>query len=241
MPLGAALRILSISRWMIWIGYIVSPPLPGITKAERMIFMKQVNIPFVENEIDWTAIPQIAIQEQVRVYESEATAYAQICYTKDALQVRLTANEPEILRNENDPLGMPCKDSCLEFFFCPKVDDIRYFNFEFNPNACMFLGFGPSIDELTRLIPIENQKEELFAPEVSFHDGGWSVCFRVPYAFIRRFVPDFTPEPGSAIKGNFYKCGELLQQPHCLAWCMVAREGRSIFHTPEQFGTLHFI
>ncbi len=202
--------------------------------------MKEANVPFAEAVIDWDKIPKIAIDEKVRPRESQATAFAQICYTKDALQVRLTADEPEILRIENDPLGMPCMDSCLEFFFCPMVDDIRYFNFEFNPNACMFLGFGPSIDDLTRLIPIENQKKELFAPEVSFHEGGWSVCFRVPYAFIRRFIPEFTAEPGKAIKANFYKCGERLQQPHSLAWCMVAREGRSIFHTPQQFGTLHF-
>ena len=202
--------------------------------------MKEATIPFAGAAIDWESIPKISISEQVRVRDSDATAYAQICYTEDALQVRLTADEPEILRIENDPLGMPCMDSCLEFFFCPMVDDIRYFNFEFNPNACMFLGFGPSIDDLTRLIPIENQKEELFAPEVSFHEGGWSVCFRVPYAFIRRFIPEFTAAPGKAIRANFYKCGERLQKPHSLAWCMVAREGRSIFHTPQQFGTLYF-
>ena len=203
--------------------------------------MKEANIPFSTKEVNWETIPKLAIQEKVRPRESDATAYAQICYIEDALQVRLTANEPEILRNEADALGMPCRDSCLEFFFCPQEGDLRYFNFEFNPNACMFLGFGPSIDELTRLIPIENQKEELFDPQIGFHEGGWSVCFRVPYSFIRRFIPDFTAAPGKSIRANFYKCGELLQKPHSLAWCMVAREGRSIFHTPEQFGTLHFI
>lgn len=203
--------------------------------------MKEANIPFVKKDVDWETIPQITIEEKVQCQEPDATAYAQICYTEDALQIRLTANESEIRAVETDPLGMPCNDSCLEFFFCPQEGDLRYFNFEFNPNGCMFLGFGPGIDDLTRLIPIENQKEVLFAPTIGFHEGGWSVCFRVPYEFIRRFFPGFEAVPGKAIRANFYKCGDLLANPHNLAWCMVAREGRSIFHTPEQFGTLHFI
>lgn len=203
--------------------------------------MKEAYIPFVGETVDWEAIKVLPIDEKIRDRVSDATAYAQICYTDDALLVRLTANESEIRREETGPLGMPCHDSCLEFFFSPQPGDLHYFNFEFNPNGCMFLGYGTCIDELTRLIPIENQKQELFDPTVSFHDGGWSVCFRVPYRFIRRFCPDFTAAPGKSIRANFYKCGDRLAQPHCLGWNMVAREGRSIFHTPEQFGMLHFI
>ncbi len=202
--------------------------------------MKEAYIPFAGESVDWEAVPVIPVQEKVGSWESDATAYAQICYTEDALLVRLTTNESEIRREVTDPLGMPCQDSCLEFFFCPQEGDLRYFNIEFNPNGCMFLGFGPSIDELTRLIPIENQKQELFDPAVSFHEGGWSICFRVPYRFIRRFFPGFTAAPGKTIRANFYKCGDLLAKPHYLAWNMVAREGRSIYHTPEQFGMLHF-
>mgnify|MGYP002518502900 CR=1 FL=1 len=31
------------------------------------------------------------------------------------------AKEKDIRKEETDVLGMPCYDSCLEFFFCPKI------------------------------------------------------------------------------------------------------------------------
>ena len=107
--------------------------------------MKEANIPFSTKEVNWETIPKLAIQEKVRPRESDATAYAQICYTEDALQVRLTANEPEILRNEADALGMPCRDSCLEFFFCPQEGDLRYFNLNSTQTHACFWALAPAL------------------------------------------------------------------------------------------------
>jgi len=202
--------------------------------------MKKSRILSVEKTVDWREVPELEIAERVRPRETQAEAFAQIAYTPDELLVCLTAQEPEIRREEKGLLGAPCNDSCLEFFFCPMEGDLRYFNFEWNPNGCLYLGFATGPKDLIRLVIAEEKQKELFCPQIHVAEGEWSVRFRIPYTFIRQFFPDFCAETGKAIRGNFYKCGDKLAQPHSLAWNMITRQGEMRFHTPEEFGCLEF-
>ena len=205
--------------------------------------MKEAIITRVAGEIDWTKIPSIAIDELVLVDHTDVTASAQICYDEEALYLHLSAQETEIRAEERGPVGTPCSDSCLEFFFCPMENDTRYFNIEFNPNTCVYLGVGSSVQTLTRLIPEEeegNGMEYNFHPAVKFVEGGWEITYRVPYDFIRRFFPEFEAFSGKKIRANFYKCADMTSKPHYLAWNPITRTGVSVFHTPSQFGMLQF-
>ncbi|MBQ7600824.1 MAG: carbohydrate-binding family 9-like protein [Lachnospiraceae bacterium] len=182
------------------------------------------------------------ISEDVRDAESAPDArplgiraFAQLLWDEEAFYVRLWAEEARVRREEHGPLGMPCEDSCLEFFFAPCPPDRRYFNLEFNPNACLYLGIGSSIRDLTRLVP-ENA-EELFCPEVRMTEGGWEIRYRVPFSFVRRFFPDFRPHPGMKLRGNFYKCGDLTEREHYLSWNPISVIPVS-FHRPDDFGEL---
>ena len=201
--------------------------------------MKEAYIPYVEEPIDWSRIPSLPIAEHVRLRETSAKAFGQICYSATALHIRLTAFEPEIRKEESGPLCMPCRDSCLEFFFCPDEQDLRYFNFEFNPKGCMYLGFGTGPADLIRLVLSEAKQQAWFSPVTEEKADSWSVSFRVPYTFVRQFFPDFSVKTPKAIRGNFYKCGDSLEQPHFLAWNKITREGVGLFHTPSQFGRLY--
>ena len=165
------------------------------------------------------------------------SADARMCYDERALYLRLSAVEKAIRAEHTEPWEAPCEDSCLEFFFCPLPGDARYFNVEFNPNGCLFLGMGSGIFDLVRLTPLQ---EDLFAFSAARDETGWSVSYEIPHAFVRQFFPQYAPAAGMKLRGNFYKCGDLTENPHFLAWNPVREEGGT-FHQPADFGTLLFL
>ena len=115
---------------------------------------------------DWKAIPEISIDNPYLTTPDDISAKAQICYNDEEFLVHLSTVEKNVRATENGPIGVPCEDSCLEFFFCPMENDSRYFNIEFNMNACVYLGFGSNVQNLVRLIP-EEPTEEMFAPKIN--------------------------------------------------------------------------
>ena len=168
--------------------------------------------PHVSGAPDWSAVPSAEIGNLLWTESCGVRAWAQMCWTEEALHLRLRAAERDIRAEERGLLGMPCRDSCLEFFFCPSAGDLRYFNIEFSPSGCMYLGFGRSIEEHSRLLV--TGAEALFGARTRRTDGGWEVWYRVTAEFVRRFFPEFELRRGLRLRGNFYKCGDATVQPH---------------------------
>ena len=121
----------------------------------------------------------------------------------------------------------------MEFFFRPEKDDLRYFNFEINPNGIMFIGFGSGKENLVRLAP----DAALFNPQTERFEGGWSAEYSIPAAFIRVFFPEFALDAGKILRANLYKCGHRTVQPHYITWNKV-NSGIPSFHRPEDFGAM---
>ncbi len=186
-------------------------------------------------ELDWSAVPTLPIDCLLWSEPVSITASAALCYDSDALYVRLCAAEQKIRAEHTGLLDQPCEDSCLEFFFSPVDGDDRYFNIELNPNCCLFLGFGSSRYDLIRLIA----DHKLLSPTAQRTDDGWQVTYRIPFAFIRQFFPEFHAEPGATMRANFYKCGELTEQSHFLSWNPILLS-QPEFHCPAYFGLLRF-
>ena len=202
--------------------------------------MNSAQIPFVRLPVDWSGMQKLPIDQKVRPNLAQVTAWGQICRTESAFHVRLQAQEPQILAQEEGPLPMPCNDSCLEFFLRP-TPSLRYMNFEWNPKGRLYLGIGTCAEDLMRLAPADWQVKKLFAPQAQQQGDTWQVEFQIPYSFIKGFFPDFDPEKTKNIWGNFYKCGDKLDMPHYLAWNPITREGKYLFNTPEEFGELIFV
>ncbi len=196
--------------------------------------MKQYTIARVSGKPDWNAVPALAIDEQLWRPPVDISAWAQIAWDDTQLYVRLRAREAHIRAEHTGPLGMPCEDSCLEFFFCPIPDDPRYFNIEYNPNACQYLGFGDG-QNLTRLLP----ERDWFDAAPRRTGDGWQIEYAVPFAFVRMFAPDFRPVSGGSIRANCYKCGDLTAAEHYLAWNPCTSDAPS-FHRPQDFGLMVF-
>ena len=196
--------------------------------------MKTARIVKKTVDFNWSKIPIISIDYQVEPTAAEVNATAQICYDKEALYVRLSAKEKYIRAEYTGPLDMPCQDSCLEFFFSPMEGDNRYFNIEFNPNCCMYLGIGSCLKDLVRLLP---EGRDVLCPKAERTEDGWNVTYHIPISFIHHFFPKFVLESGKTIRANFYKCGDLTIEPHNFSWNAIA-EGEHSFHRPCDFGVL---
>jgi len=185
--------------------------------------------------LDWRDIPALNIDTCLWLDPAPVEARAQLCYDEEAIYVRLSTREENIRAEETGEAGFPCNDSCLEFFFCPSLTSNTYFNIEFNPNGCLFLGIGNNRYDLIRLIPVE---ENPLKAEPRRTEDGWEITYRITADFIRRFFPGFELVSGGMLRGNFYKCGDETVQPHYYCWNPITQE-KPDFHLSAYFGKLY--
>lgn len=183
----------------------------------------------------WDSVPVVELQHTGWLAETPVSARAQLCYNDEALFVRMEAQEDPIRATLREPLAQVCNDSCLEFFFAPDPEDMRYLNFEFNPLGTLYLGFGST--RPTRVRQILKAPEELLDPQPFFTLDGWGICYRIPFSLIRNYFPRFRPDGEAA--GNFYKCGDETAHPHYLSWSPMTTDSPD-FHRRQDFGTLLF-
>ncbi len=200
--------------------------------------MKTYTIKHVEGKPDWSVVPYLEIDTELAENPLGIRARAQVCYNDEELLVHLLTSEKNYRAEETDPLAEPCRDSCLEFFFCPIESDGRYFNIEFNSIGTMYLGIASRGEDLVRLF-VGRSKAEIFTPSISKDGEGWEIFYRVPYSFIRRFFPDFEVHSGKKMRANCYKCAERSLSPHYMSWSW--QDGAPLgFHNTACFGEMIF-
>ncbi|MDR0599232.1 MAG: hypothetical protein LBG84_04005 [Treponema sp.] len=161
---------------------------------------------------------------------------AGMAYTGDSLLVFMETAETGLRIEQKGFSGQVYTDSCMELFLMPDPENSRqYLNWEFNPAGAMYLSLGK--DRYDRLdLPEENYRE-LFQVKTLTGTGGWSLEYRIPLSFLRRFFPSLEPRRGRAMRGNFYKCGDKTARPHFGCWSPIDLP-RPDFHCPDFFGDL---
>lgn len=186
-------------------------------------------------EIDWTGIPAVTLEHTGWLEPCPIEAKAQVCCDGENLWVRMEAKEEPIRATLTGKLDAICTDSCLEFFLAPWAEDLRYFNFEFNPLGALYLGFGA--ERATRVRQIVKDAEKSFSAKPFLTEGGWGIVYRIPLSFLRIYDPDLSF--GREMHCNFYKCGDLTEVPHYLAWAPLTCETPD-YHRRQDFGVLRF-
>lgn len=186
---------------------------------------------------DWHAIPALEAANILWLPDAGIRMTQQICYNNEALFIHQSAVEGNIRALHNDPLASVCEDSCMEFFFCPEQDSDRYFNFEWNLNGCLYLGFHDGEKTAVRLLPQNAIEQFSFCGRST--ETGWEIFYRIPLGFIQMFCPDFSFAPGVTIRANCYKCGDKTEKPHYLSWNPCTCEYPN-FHRPSDFGCMVF-
>ena len=197
--------------------------------------MKHYEISYCSVPPSWDTIPNLEVDNILWLPDANIRMTQQICYDHGALYVHQYATETYIRAEHHSPLSQVCEDSCMEFFFCPDPASERYFNFEFNPNGCLYLGLCSGHGFSVRLQPKDPQ--ELFDVHSSRTAGGWEIYYQIPLSFIRLFFPNFRLEPGVIFRANCYKCGDLTTSPHYLAWNPCTAKTPN-FHRPCDFGVM---
>ncbi len=197
--------------------------------------MKEYTILRNENCTEGFSAPEAAIDTVLWLPDAGIRANAQVTWNNEALYVRLRAIEKAVRAEHTGRYGMPCEDSCLEFFFRPLPEDSRYINLEFNPNASFYAGVGRCGRDLIRTLP----DPAVFRASTLRTEDGWEISYQIPFSFIRMFFPSFSPRTGDIMYGNFFKCGDLTEQAHYLSWNPVTSE-QPDFHRPQDFGLLRF-
>lgn len=185
--------------------------------------------------IDWLNVPEIKIESYQKKPEAKIDAAAQVCWSKERLCVRLTCTEPSILARYSGECDPVYRDSCLEMFLCPKAEDGRYFNFEFNPNGASFFGFGYGRDDRIRLHPLNIRK--LLNIRNHIESCFWEIQFDIPVKLLQLFMPDYSLIEGRKMRGNFYTCGDDVEPNHELMWNLITN-GINDFHQSAYFGEL---
>lgn len=196
--------------------------------------MREYEVLKIDAAPDWSAIPALKVDCVLWEPDCGIRMEQQLAWNEEALYVRQRAWEENVRAEHTTPLSAVCEDSCMEFFFA-FGEDGRYFNFECNPNGCLYLGFGAKREERVRLIVKEAaRKLELHTARLT---DGWELRYCIPLSFLRVFYPELTLKPGLRFHANCYKCGDKTENPHYLAWNPVASETPD-YHRPMDFGEM---
>jgi len=196
--------------------------------------MRIYEAPYTSGQPNWETIPAAPIDTHLWSDIYTIIPSAQAAWDENHLYIRLQAIEPHIRREYTGDWDPVCEDSCLEFFFCPKAGDQRYFNFEGNPNGSLYVGFGNAGDDRCRLL--HEIRNTIHATPFEI-PGGWGLELKIPVTFIRIFVPEFKLYSGLTLRGNFFKCGDKTEQVHYMSWNPV-EVSYPCFHMPQFFGEI---
>lgn len=163
------------------------------------------------------------------------TAFRLIFLVGQGFYLEMKSQEKQPLARFTRPDEPVYKDSCMEFFanFYPQLSR-DYLNFEMNAKATLLCQKGSSRKDriFVRQLGLTPPK-----PQAHVTADGWSVKLLVPLSFIHAVYGRSDFSAGSRILGNFYKCGDDLDQPHFGSWHPLG-ENPTSFHQPETFGWL---
>ncbi len=165
-----------------------------------------------------------------------------MAHNGEALFLHYRVEEQTVAAVAEGDNGRVWEDSCCEFF-CQPANDDYYYNLECNCVGTVLLAAGKEREGRERA-PQEVLAEigrwsslgrKPFAEKAAPHQ--WELCLTVPVRCF--FKHDLSSLGGQAIRANFYKCGDRLQQPHFLSFYPISLP-KPDFHRPDFFGLLTF-
>lgn len=152
-----------------------------------------------------------------------------LLHSEDEISVCFDVKECNPVATYTKPNDPVCRDSCVEFFFTPNLEDLHYLSFEINPLGTLLIGFGTSGNDIRYL----NTDRELFKIETNMEQDCWQVKYQIPFFFLREYFQKVDVH----WKGNFMKCADRSATPHHGCWNLIGT-AIPMFHMPEYFGRI---
>lgn len=149
--------------------------------------------------------------------------------------VKMKSYEKNPVALHNEPNGAVHFDSCMEFFanFNPEQDH-RYVNFETNSSGNLHCKIGTGRKDREAVC---NMVDIMPTTKTEVCDAFWTLELFVPLQTVSGLYGKSEFHAGDVIKGNFYRCGDALPNPHFGMWNPVDVP-QPDFHRPEYFGDL---
>ena len=161
---------------------------------------------------------------------------ALIARSAQSLFLKFDVTERGVRGTYTDDGSPVYQDSCVEFFV-RHPDGRRYLNFEFNCLGTCDAARRESRELAEPLAPAEYQRirrqASLGRTPLIIDDEAtpWRLLIEIPLELM-----DLDPKAlPSALRVNFYKCGDLTKRPHYLSWSPIGLPAPN-FHCPEYFG-----
>jgi len=215
--------------------------------------MKQLEVLYLENVTYNTSLNEVSdlmdlLDKQPIAntpwpeYNYKPKAEFSIAYGKNCILLKFFVTEKAIRAVNVKTNDNVYEDTCVEFFIAFGKEK-NYYNLEFNCIGTCLAGFGEGKESRTLLS--EGIIKKIKANPQLQHPGTqkskdiyWDLTLIIPLdVFCFHQQLDLKEETARV---NFYKCGDLLPDPHFLAWSNIKSDLPN-FHLPEFFGKCVFI
>ncbi len=173
--------------------------------------------------------------EPYYTYGQEISTTFSLAYFESHLFVYFRVEEDEIRAQHKNHGDAVYEDSCVEIFI--QGGDGRYINFETNPNGALLANIGFNRHGRVELNPLFFDELVIF-PKI-INEFEWETLLILPL-HQTPILKEATTLEGLKLRGNLYKCGDLLEKPHYLAWAEVETPDPD-FHRPEYFKDFLFL
>lgn len=141
-----------------------------------------------------------------------------------------------------DDMGKIWEDSTVEVFLSPNPEDGLYYNIECNCAGSLLVRAGHGRHEresapdsviagVKRFSTVENRHFD------SEYIPVWNLALIIPKETF--FLHDVKTLDGAHFRGNIYKCGDALPEPHFISFAPIAT-AEPDFHRPEFFADIDF-
>jgi hypothetical protein len=196
----------------------------------------------------WKKLPALELKHYMgKKPPHRPRTQAKVLYDDDNIYVIFRVQDRYVRAVVQQPNGLVCTDSCVEFFFTPGPDTkAGYFNLEVNAGGTPLFNFQkiprkgilPIDPQDICKIEIAHSLPAVIEPEIT-EPVTWTIEYRIPITLLEKYFPVVRPAPGITWPANFFKCADKSSHPHWLTWSPVDRPEPD-FHVPECFGTLEF-
>ncbi len=211
-----------------------------VSAADIPQVMDQAQVAFTAvAEHDWADLYPYCPRMDVRLAHTGSHLLADYRVTEDCVRA--------VAAHDN---GNVWEDSCCELFLQPlegetpqETATATYYNMECNAAGALLIGNGHDRSDRTRASQDVLDSVDRWASmgREPFGDTAgertWRLCLAIPVgALFRHRLASFD---GLRARGNVYKCGDRLPQPHFLSLYPIATP-KPDFHRPDCFGPIRF-
>ncbi len=209
-------------------------------KQEHAVVMQLLQVPYCVLSNDFSkAKPQLLAVNELLLAEQPWPAYmnndvqvtASIAHSIKAIELLFCVKEKNIRHANTEINGAVWEDSCVEFFIA--FDSNGYYNCEVNCIGTPLVGYGAGRNN-RELLPADVIRTININRSMKQTEDGyvWDLLLHIPVTvFTKHTITSLNNKKASV---NFYKCGDLLLEPHFICFNKIETTDPD-FHQPAFF------